>query len=47
MELAIYFVAEFQTTPNYMNKEGETCFVKKERKERRHVKECFFNDMLC
>ncbi len=28
MEPAMYFLAEFQKPPNYMNKEGETCFVK-------------------
>ncbi len=27
MEPAMYFLAEFQKPPNYMNNEGETCFV--------------------
>ncbi len=37
MELAMYFLAEFQKPPNYMNKEGKTCFVKKIKKTVRRI----------
>ncbi len=30
-------VAEFEKTPNYTNKEGETCFVKKKRKKKEGI----------
>ncbi len=36
-------MSEFQKPLNYMNKEGETCFVKKKEEKKRNVFFSFFS----